>query len=35
MTIPQALRQQVWVQYNGTVFKHKCRVMVYKYNICI
>ena len=26
MTIPQALRQQVWVQYNGSVFKHKCRV---------
>jgi 5-methylcytosine-specific restriction endonuclease McrA len=24
--IPQALRQQVWIQYNGYNFKHKCYI---------
>lgn len=26
MSIPLALRQQVWLQYNGKTFQHKCNI---------
>lgn len=35
MSIPQAVRQQVWIQYNGYVFKHKCHIKWCKNEISV